>query len=839
MKVLLMVTVIRTKIARMVAAMVCVLVLVGTGTVARGAEAIKGEILSVGLGGVRGKDSVFRTGSWVPVRVNLENHTGKEFEGYLAVQQHDLDGDKVVSRKHISLAATVATREEWVYYWPSPDMEGRLGTQSVIVMDMDNNIVNGIGMAGVPAGKAGAAQTGHLPFRSISPKDDRAERSCRWVVGLGPAQVGISSYADGHGGTEGLLFSRLSTAGDLPTEAMGLDGVDVIIWEADRLRVNELAPEFQLKAIQDWTRAGGHLIISVSAQWQDFQDATTKLGGMLPIKATGTGVLSAGDLARVPGFSRLKGTPEMKGVTQLQGVLAAGARRLGPIDAPFDVHPFAATIPYGRGVVTLVTIDLTNPEYERQLGESDWPLMWEMVAGWQGEVLTSSQFKQLEEEAQKAINGDKKILNAAFSELHLGDYISAAVDVSDVTQVRVVIAVLFLAVYWLAAGPLGYLALRFYNRTHWSWWIFGGTVVVAAGVAGAAVLVLQLTSYDVRHKTIVMGTVGSDEVSVVGFYGVFVPKSGIVQVELPKDEAGLQGGGISYVVPLTPSMENKVLGFPDPQSYFLDADRSSVKTGMVFRRTLKKVQARWEGQAPGLSTEIPVAVESVAGVHSFTGSLRNVSGYDLDRVELVYLPERAKPWSGVVYTLGDPTKPWVNGTRMDLHVELKRQTKGGKVDTNLQEIVRALAQERAKSLMTVPTGFPKATVEEELTNGRTEDFLWAFWDSHIPPALRGDAGQRVEVVRSWARLFDRSESLRASGAVIVARAGDVSRKNYVASPVPVTVDMNKIETRGEITFLWSMPLVSKSSGMGAPRLKDGPERAKQPIKEEIDKEEPP
>jgi len=44
-----------------------------------------------------GKDGYYREGSWVPVEVKLQNLMPSPFVGHLAVEQIDLDGDKVMT----------------------------------------------------------------------------------------------------------------------------------------------------------------------------------------------------------------------------------------------------------------------------------------------------------------------------------------------------------------------------------------------------------------------------------------------------------------------------------------------------------------------------------------------------------------------------------------------------------------------------------------------------------------------------------------------------------------------------------------------------------------------
>ena len=152
---------------------------------------------------------------------------------------------------------------------------------------------------------------------------------------------------------------------------------------------------------------------------------------------------------------------------------------------------------------------------------------------------------------------------------------------------------LFLAVYWLAAGPVGYLVLRYYKVIHWSWWIFGATVVLAAGAAGAVVTFLQLTNYDLRHQTVVLGMVGNREATALGYYGVYAPRSGPIAVSQP------EGAGMNYLAPLCVPTFLDVRPFADPQSYQVWNEKAN-EVMPVFRNTLKKMQGRWTGAMGGL-----------------------------------------------------------------------------------------------------------------------------------------------------------------------------------------------------------------------------------------------
>ncbi len=283
------------------------------------AEMVKGEIVSVGIGGINGKDGVYRAGAWVPVRVRLENRSGKQLVCRLAVEQVDLDGDKVLSLgpQIILDAADVNPRDSWLYYWPKPDDDDLHGVKSVVVLDDSGTQVLATLSTLTSLGGGGEA-------RGINARDDTNNRSSRFVLLLGPNQVGFPSYNGSYGGTENVISAWAQQSTDLPDQVLGLDGVDTIIWEADQLHASELPPDFQLKAILDWVRAGGHLIISVAAQGQDFLKSGDRLRDAMPMTFTGVRELKLDDLHTFPGAGNLIG--DGSPIMQVTGAVRADAQ---------------------------------------------------------------------------------------------------------------------------------------------------------------------------------------------------------------------------------------------------------------------------------------------------------------------------------------------------------------------------------------------------------------------------------------------------------------------------------------------------------------------------------
>ena len=64
----------------------------------------------------------------------------------------------------------------------------------------------------------------------------------------------------------------------------------------------------------------------------------------------------------------------------------------------FAEHPLAVTGLYGQGVVTMVTFDVGNPEFEAQMNKNEvgWIGFWNQMAGWQNgdRIITAAQYEK-------------------------------------------------------------------------------------------------------------------------------------------------------------------------------------------------------------------------------------------------------------------------------------------------------------------------------------------------------------------------------------------------------------------------------------------------------------
>jgi hypothetical protein len=782
-------------------------------------DLVQGEVISMGLGGINGLGGKYRPGAWVPIRVRLENRSGKQLAVRLGVEQVDLDGDKVLSlgQKIILDTTNVEGRDAWVYYWPRPDDDLR-GAPSIVVLDESASQV----LATIPA----PPPKGGLSNVGIPPRDQDTMQGCRWVVVLGPQWAGWATYNKSYGGTEATWVSFVDRPEGLPDNALGLDGVDTLVWEADKVRVSDLPADFQLKAILDWVRSGGHLVISVSSQGQEFLKGGDHLSEAMPITFTGLREVDLAALSSMFGNELRLSTAK---IAQATGKIRPDAKIVARTNTGvFGNNPLAVTGAYGRGVVTVLTIDASNADLNQGVTQDhNWMGFWNRIAGWQGDNL--QMMSQNEYNADKDAHKDNpnySPITMPPSEIDLGHNIPQQIDVTEFTQLGIAVAVIFLGIYWLAAGPIGWGVLRMKKVVHWSWWVFGATVIVATGVAGLVVAFVHLTNYDLRHKTYILGAVNSRDVSAVGYYGVFAPANGPLRVSQPDSGSSADPIGLNYLAPLDVMIPEGVKPYADPQGYSVADDKPNILTP-VFRSTLKKLQGRWTGELPGIDGNAEFVATDLKTV-PLKGSLTNHTGYDLYDVEIIVRRPAANPgnpWYSYLFHPRDGK--WKSGDTIDLAKSLTPEFRGTtSAPIYLSDLLNWMAHYHADSnTIGVHMGpgqtDPFFNLGDEVSAAKNADDELALmlFDARAPDLLKDQT--RIEPAREFARAADATKLLQAAGALIIARAGDIAHSQYVSSPVPITVNNRLLPGKGEITFAWALPLTGVTATVQENALPSG------------------
>jgi hypothetical protein len=387
--------------------------------------------------------------------------------------------------------------------------------------------------------------------------------------------------------------------------------------------------------------------------------------------------------------------------------------------------------------------------------------------------------------------------------------------VSEVTAVRMLVALLFLAVYWMLAGPVGYLALRQYKLTHWSWWVFGGTVILAITVAGGVVLFMHVKAYDVRHRSFVMGTVNSPQATVAGFYGIYAPVSGPVAMAQPGSS------GLNYLAPMCIPTTKDVRAYADPQSYQLHTDQVG-QVSPVFRNTLKKLQGRWSGEVRGLTGAAEYVANSTDLRHIVKGTLKNDSGYELRHVDLLVYLSPASAGTEVRATRDGATylfhltpngRAWKQGDTIDLaqaELDLLEMQPGDVGPGTVEMALEAYGWDHSGQNQVVGRyGYPygktpnlmvKSDQMKALENRKNWREEWLYFLADARNLDEMNVNDRTDLDRGLGRLTDCTKVLHAAGGLIIAHAEDVR------SPVPLQVSGKVVEGKGNVAFAWALPV---------------------------------
>lgn len=809
------------------------------------AQAVGGQVLQVGLDSI-GRESVgmvggiggwYRQGHWVPVRVRLENRSGVRWSGYLAADQMDLDGDPIrcLSRPFV-LEPTLGGRDLWLYYWPRPDDED-YWLRSVSVLDEHKQFVAAMPVEAKP--------------QVILVSNTEDQHAQRWVVVLGPSLLGWNAYTGVKGGVATNRVSWVPRAEGLPDQALGLDGVDLLVWQAgqDAVVPSELGEDLRVRAILEWVKAGGHLIITTGPRWLELADPTHPLAAALPLdmraaqQTPGLGLLNR----YLPAAGFRGGAGRLTGdLIQVTGTLKPGARAVGPAQGAGRGEPLVVTGKYGQGAVTLATVDLAAPMFG-SFTQAQWLAFWQQTAGWSGITGNAPALKSRGEYEALLAQPDFPLKGKEFTPVvQLDQGISASIDLTRQTGLRLLLAVVFLGLYWAAAGPGADLILRKKGRSTWSWWIFGASVVAASALALLMVWTFRIQGQELRHRTYVAGSVIVDNgsvgspastaaISIDAYYGLYLPCDGMMTVELgkvagsgsvpaggtaPGDAKGGQlaergdngGGGITYLVPFNEPTLTAIRGFADPQPYELLTE-SSTRLRIPFRSTLKKLQARWQGHSACRVVAHQVAAEfgrrsrpigaTESGkalaeelrprpAVSLAGTLTNQTGYDLTQVRLVVLAAERKDWpmDGIFAVAS-----WKNGQTVDLAT---LAPESAPLESVLMESSRA-----ATELEHLPIGLNLTGVQKYKV-----DLLNALLELRGGESLT-QTPIHTEFRRHFTRPADRSAAVRSSRMLILARAGSASGEGeagHAAAPLPLVVNGRTLTGQGEIVFSWTLTL---------------------------------
>lgn len=806
----------------------------------------RGHVESIGFGGV------FRPGCWTPMVVYLVPTTGSTFTGRIEVVQQDLDGDKVHFTRQITLTGNPAgggTSEArfWMYFIPQSNNKPPLdGTQT---KDELSDIIK------VRLCTESGKELIKLPItQTLTPVETlrNETRGRRVVLCVHKDHLpNLLEYQSMIGLTEDVRYVPLrEVAFGLPDNVVGYDGIDALVWtDADPTKLSDE----QVKALEEFVRRGGRLVISQDTATSQWQRNNLRLISLMPVTVKGIEELNhlrplwtlekfraaypvLKETGRPYGWSadRLPGPFKYAAANVRPGARvvhprpypkassgsdapAAEAPATQPAKDDFQT-PYLVRMALGAGSVTWVAQDLGDRQLVGQQSSTPgWSYIWDEILDWRNEP----RLPQSLSEAQR------KIYEANIS-LETGKGLLKYMDLPSTSAALVGIAVLFFLLYWAAAGPGSYWALLRKGRSHLSWFIFGGVAIAGTFLTVVIVKLVLRGDAQLQHVSYVR-MVRNEPAEVVSNIGLYIPRDGVQKVALKETTPGRS----SYITafPLHPAFVETDLEFfgrdyTMPVREITDAAAKEALDPRIvqipYRSTLKKFQAKWVGPLSGGIDGTPVLERSVPVVR---GVLTNNTGRDLRMVYLVFHhPQRdgLLPADVVLYV-----SRWKSGGQIDLAKEFATIAQGGaptvdpekKEDLGLNDLSKVTRlqgeilpdrlgarnnwmelwykQYRSES------GFDRAIEEGDPLSPKAFAIL-SFYDRIYicKNDARKNRADRLDVLRRGVRNLDLSSAISAGQMGIIG----VSEDPESPLPFPIEVEDRRVKGKGVTYYQFVIPV---------------------------------
>ncbi|CAN5842718.1 hypothetical protein BH23PLA1_BH23PLA1_08400 [soil metagenome] len=280
------------------------------------------------------RDQSFKTGTWTPVRVDLQAGAAR-FQGQMLVIVPDDDGTPTVVREPVDIPART-TLPFTAYVRPGSSTaefrvevyeEGRRRPRAVDV----NNSVDWI-----DPGQLLLATLGNPSGIDLIPQipEFRLENQVMETM---------------------VRVVRIQAPEGIPGRWYGYDAVEAVVLDTNDQNTMEALDTFRNLALKQWVRNGGHLVVAIGDRWQAVNDSF--LAEMLP--ALPNGQSRTNDLGAIESFassSKPITTPEgpSVAVTTLLPVEARGAKAIDlSAGSPVIVRGH-----YGLGLVTVVGLNV-------------------------------------------------------------------------------------------------------------------------------------------------------------------------------------------------------------------------------------------------------------------------------------------------------------------------------------------------------------------------------------------------------------------------------------------------------------------------------------------------
>ncbi len=607
-----------------------------------------GVTLTVPPGGL-GLDGVIRPGSWMPLRLSLDNASAEDRDIVLSWVHHDSDGDRVAATRRVTLTRQRPGQRAWLY--AAAPMTTSAQTRWEVTA-------------------ADAATGRRLAAITLEPDTSRLVTADTDLVAVtSNADLGLNDYQRHETRHAPLRLVRGLSLDRSPDRWMGLSALSAFVWTrdlggdpADPLQTSEAS----LSAMREWVYRGGHLVVVLPAVGQTW--TASPLADMLPVTAAEMRSTGTADWPRWLGGLRQEDRPPLS-LTTFD--LADTNTRATVLLRGNDGEPVAVAARYGFGRVTLLGLDLTQQPLQAEAMPYGPDRMWNHLFGWVSPVFSSAA-------AEGMVNERQLVRADRLDPSELGAFIPSRIAMTGTVGAVLVGALGVFVAYWLLAGWLVQPLLKLRGLERYSWVAFVGVVVVFTGVAWGGAALLRPARLTLSHFSVVDLDGNGGPARVHSALSVFVPRFGPAELAVPDETLAVLGGEAHNTLAASGlTVTQAAVGFADTQEYAVDAASPHALPAAPMRATTKELRVRYLGPVDAGALGLPAGYRFDASpltvgedgwpvgrvTHHLPEALRNVlivfcrgEGYGPN-------PRQLEPW---VWTYADDDGRWSPGETLEL-----------------------------------------------------------------------------------------------------------------------------------------------------------------------------
>lgn len=548
---------------------------------------------------------VMREGSWIPVVVDLVIENQAAFDGSLRIAQFDSDGDVAYDRVPVHLLASTGGAQRYVLYMlPS----GQAGDRKLQIDVLDEQ-----GRA-VPVIYAGIAT------RTVRVEDTPAtlEESALLLVDISVgagARVSDLSDTDMREFFEGDVLTARLSAGDLPEHWVGLEAVDIVVWdEADPA---DFKTEAQLRALVDWVRHGGTLVIAASRTAASLASSDI-LSPILPVQIGQ--VRQTPHLGGLPqrllGMSRMAPAPSSDGPAAPRSSPAPNPLIEPANVVPCDIKDRSRTLsfnedpdapelsglvtrwPVGRGAVVFCGVTL-HDLFTKVGGDET-----RAERGLDGKPVQPSRPVEFFKRVLFLRRGEHS--DIGWDHEPLFAQIQTPINFSANSGLFMIFSFAFIGAYATLATVASWWFLRRRGWERHSWSLFAVVAVAASVLSVVVVQSVRGFGQTIEQLSVVDLRAGESQGCGSFFAGVRTGTHTSLDLWLPRDyQMDAQPGATACFLRPAPrsssvrgGTSSNTTTFTDPGRYTL-IPAGAMVSEVPMRATLKKFDGRWQGHVEG------------------------------------------------------------------------------------------------------------------------------------------------------------------------------------------------------------------------------------------------